>query len=53
MFQAISRASLMELQYFVILSRDLKYINAEEFNTIDELITEVSKILYSFTKSMQ
>ncbi|MFC2136263.1 four helix bundle protein [Bacteroidota bacterium] len=52
-FLAIAKASLMELQYFIILSRDLKYINAAEFNSIDELITEVSKILYSFTKSLQ
>lgn len=52
-FLAISKGSLEELKYFVILAADLDYISAEEQNKIEGLTSEVSKLLYSFTRKVE
>ena len=52
-FLSIAKGSLEELKYFVILAADLDYIAVEEQNKIDGLTTEVSKLLYSFTKRVE
>ena len=52
-FLSIAKGSLEELKYFIILAADLDYISAEEQNKIERLTTEISKILYSFTKRVK
>ena len=51
-FLSISKGSLEELKYFVILARDLGYINHKTSLKMDSLAEEVSKILFVFTKSL-
>ena len=52
-FLSIAKGSLEELKYFIILAADLDYISADEQNKIEGLTTEISKILYSFTKRVK
>lgn len=49
-FYNISEASLEELKYYLILSKDLKYINEGKFNSIYCFIEEVSKIINGWKK---
>jgi len=51
-FLNIAKGSLEELKYFLILSADLKYISKENFINLEAKAEEVSKMLYSFTKSL-
>jgi four helix bundle protein len=51
-FLSISKGSLEELKYFLILSKDLNYLTIEKFDDLKSLADEVSKILYGFTKSL-
>ena len=52
-FLSIARGSLSELEYFLILSKDLKYIAEDEFNELEANLVEISKILYSFTTNLK
>ncbi len=52
-FYNIAQGSLAELQYFIILSKDLNYIDDVASNTLYELTIEVSKLLYSWIKSLE
>lgn len=45
-FYYIASGSLTELQNQVLLSRDLGYINIQEYHEIDALIFPVSRMLY-------
>ena len=51
-FLGVAKASLNELEYFLILSRDLEYITEEEFNEFEPNVVEISKILYAFTNNL-
>ena len=51
-FLSIAKGSLEELRYFLILAFDLNYMNKDIFNTLELRTEELSKILYSFTKSL-
>jgi len=46
-FLVQARGSLTETQYFLELSKDLKYIDDDEFNKLIELSIEVAKMLNS------
>lgn len=48
-FLSIAKASLEELKYFLILSLDLKYIEAKDFNFIIEKAENVGKMLNATT----
>ncbi len=50
-FLSISKGSLSELHYFLILSRDLQYLIEKIFSELIIDLNEVSKILYVFTNS--
>ena len=50
-FYNIADASLEELRYEARLSRDLKYLNKEEFEVANAKMEEVSKMLNSWIKS--
>ncbi|MCL5030756.1 MAG: four helix bundle protein [Bacteroidetes bacterium] len=51
-FLSIAKGSLNELRYQILLSKDLKYIDMKEFETVEQYFEEISKILYSFTRSL-
>ena len=51
-FLSIANGSLNELRYQVLLSKDLDYIDIKIFEELEQRAEEVSKILYSFTRSL-
>lgn len=52
-FYNIADSSLEELKYQLILSRDLKLINTDEFDAAIALSSEVSKMLYFWIQSIK
>ncbi|WP_163329252.1 four helix bundle protein [Desulfurobacterium thermolithotrophum] len=48
----ISRGSLEELRYFLLLSKDLNYISKEEYDNFEEKLTEISYLLNQLIKSL-
>ncbi len=48
----ISRGSLEELRYFLLLSKDLKYITENQYNDIESKLTEISYLLNQLIKSL-
>jgi len=51
-FLKIARGSLLELETQIIISNELKLISNDQFNAINSLITEESKMLNAFIKSI-
>jgi four helix bundle protein len=51
-FYNISQSSMEECQYYIILSRDLKYINQEKSDKLDELIETARKLLNSYCSAI-
>ncbi|UZO81923.1 four helix bundle protein [Aquimarina sp. ERC-38] len=52
-FLNYARGSLMELETQIIITYELKFISIETYNKIQDLITEESKMLNAFIKSVQ
>ncbi len=52
-FYNISDSSLEELKYQILLSYDLNYLSKIEFESMNSICEEVSKMLYSWTKSQR
>ncbi len=52
-FLTISHGSLEECRYYVILSKDLGYIQKNEETILMEKIIQISKMLSACTKSLQ
>ncbi len=52
-FLDIANGSAFELETFLILSLDLKYIIQEQFNLLDEKVQEVQKMIYSLKKTLK
>lgn len=51
-FMNIAQGSLEECRYYAILSRDLSYINQEEYNSLIMRLEETSKFLNSYIKGL-
>jgi four helix bundle protein len=51
-FLKYSRGSLLELETQIIIAKELNFISIEEYNRIQSLITEESKMLNAFIKSI-
>ena len=51
-FMNISQGSLEECRCYVILSRDLEYIDNDVYNILYSKIEEASKLLNGYCKSM-
>jgi four helix bundle protein len=49
----IAQASLEECRYYIILAKDLKYTTNEVSQDLRSKIEELSKILFSYAKSMK
>lgn len=51
-FLNISQGSLEECRYYIILSRDLLYINIETYNELIGKVEETSKLLNSYVRGV-
>ena len=51
-FLKIARGSLFELETQIIIAKELNFINDLKFNEIVQIITEESKMLNAFIKSL-
>jgi four helix bundle protein len=51
-FLKIARGSLFELETQFIIAKELNFINELKFNEITQIITEESKMLNAFIKSL-
>ena len=51
-FLNIASGSATELQYQIILSKDLGYIGDDAFQELSNEIIEIKKMLYSFSKKL-
>jgi four helix bundle protein len=51
-FYTISEASLEEVRYYLILSKDLKYTSVEISEKLESQAEEISKMLYATKKSV-
>ena len=52
-FYRTARASLSELEYYIDLSRELKYIDEVAYTELINARAEVGKLLYGFMKSIE
>ena len=49
----ISRGSLEEVKYFLLLSKDLHYINQDRFNNLSNKLSEIGFLLNQLIKSLK
>lgn len=52
-FLNISQGSLEECRYYILLSKDLNYINIEIYNHLNTSIEETSKLLNAYYKGIK
>ncbi len=52
-FCGISRGSLGELKYFLLLSKDVGYISEELYKTLFQKIESISKMLFKLIKRLE
>jgi four helix bundle protein len=52
-FLVIATGSCSELQYQVLLSRDLKFIHEDLYKELENEIIEIRKMIYSFIQKLQ
>lgn len=52
-FLSHSEGSLEEVRYYLILAKDLAYINLEEYTEMEIMCEEVSKLINGYSKSMK
>ncbi len=52
-FLNISNASLEEVRYFLLLSKDLNYIDEGSFSKLEKQCEEISKMLNKFISSLK
>ena len=50
-FYNIAASSLEEVKYQLLLSKDLKFINKEDFEIVNGIAEEVSRLLYRWIES--
>lgn len=51
-FLVIASGSVSEVNYFLILSKDLGYITNEEFELLEDEIIQIHKSIYSLTNKL-
>jgi four helix bundle protein len=52
-FLIISRGSTEECKYLILLSKDLDYLNIENYNILNEKLNSIGKMLNSFINSLR
>jgi four helix bundle protein len=51
-FYNISEGSLNECRYYIILSRDLAYVNMEKSNQMYDELTDIQKLISSYSQHL-
>jgi len=51
-FVGISRGSAAELKYHLLLSKDLGYISSENYNSMENEISEISRMLMGLANTL-
>lgn len=51
-FLNVSQGSLAEVEYYLILARDLEYITQREYDKLMDSLTEVNKLLESYASKI-
>ena len=52
-FINVSQGSLEECRYYVILSKDLAYISMDDYNSLNALIEDVSRLLNAYGRKIK
>lgn len=52
-FLNIAQGSLEECRYYILLSKDLQYIDIETYNSMNSAIEETSRLLNAYYKSIK
>ena len=52
-FINVSQGSLEECRYYVILSKDLSYISMDDYNSLNALIEDVSRLLNAYGRKIK
>jgi four helix bundle protein len=52
-FLTVSLGSLKEVEYFLLLSRDLKYLRSDDFGRITELVSSVMRPLQGLIRAVR
>ena len=52
-FINVSQGSLEECRYYVILSKDLAYISNDDYNSLNALIEDVSRLLNAYGRKIK
>ena len=52
-FVQIARGSASELEYHILLARDLKFFAIEDFEKLEPKVLEIQRMLTSLTQSLQ
>ena len=52
-FLNIAQGSLEECRYYIILARDLEYINNEKYNELNQEIEETSKLVNAYYRGIK
>ncbi len=52
-FAQMAMGSASELEYHLLLSRDLEYLNNSEFGVLTNNVTEVKRMLTSFIQKLK
>ena len=51
-FMNIAQGSLEEFRYYIILSKDLEYINQNTYDTLNEHLEDTSRLLNSYCRGI-
>lgn len=51
-FLQVASGSISELQYQILLARDLGYISLDQFETCNEELIEIRKMIFAFTNKI-
>jgi four helix bundle protein len=52
-FLQIARGSASEVEYHLLLAKDLQFLAADEFNDLEEKVLEVQRMLASLVQRLQ
>jgi four helix bundle protein len=52
-FVQIARGSASEVEYHLLLARDLKFLSEDEFKNLESKILEIQRMLTSLTQCLQ
>lgn len=52
-FYNIAEGSINECKYYIILSKDLQYVNEQDSDQLYKNLTVVQKMLFSYSRSLQ